>query len=216
MHLAPLHPSSPAPLLIRVNTFRSKLLPHVSDDRIRRMGKKKAVNLSQNEPPLVDAAGLTSYFLRQKEVIIAYIFGSAARGRINYSSDVDLAVLLDARLGEEAQFEHYLLLAVKVADFSQRDVDLVLLNKASPLLAHEVIRHGRLIYERCAAERIDFEIRTRQIYFDVKPMLNFHSQALLRRIKEVGLGRRQRNSARTLEAARRIHREIKRAKSVHL
>jgi len=180
------------------------------------MGKKQAVNLSQNEPSLVDAAGLTSYFLRQEEVILAYLFGSAARDRVNYSSDVDLAVLLDTRLGEEAQFEHYLLIAVEVANFSQRDVDLVLLNRASPLLAHEVIRHGRLIYERCAAERIDFEIRTRQVYFDVKPMLNFHSQALLRRIKEVGLGRRQPNSARTLEAARRIHREIKRAKSVHL
>ena len=178
--------------------------------------KNHTANLQSKKASPVDMDGLTSYFLRQEEVILTYLFGSAARGRVNYSSDVDLAVLLDARLGEEAQFEHYLLLAVELANFSQRDVDLVLLNKASPLLAHEVIRHGRLIYERCAAERIDFEIRTRQIYFDVKPMLNFHSQALLRRIKEVGIGKRKRNSVRTLEAARRIHREIKRAKSVHL
>jgi hypothetical protein len=54
-------------------------------------------------------------------------------------------------------------------------------------------------------------VRTRKVYFDLKPRLDFHTQALFRDIKEVGLSGRRRRRGGTLEAARRVHQRLTRA-----
>lgn len=158
--------------------------------------------------PGVDRHGITGYFTQQEDVVAAYLFGSVARNQASHLSDVDIAVLLDPDLGSEASVERQLQLMVALDDFADREVQVTILNRASPMLAYQVVKDGILLYERDPDDREAFEVRTMKIYFDVKPMLEFHSQNLLRQIQEAGLGRRTRRDSRTLEAAERIRQRL--------
>lgn len=158
--------------------------------------------------PVVDEAKLATFLAGQADVVLAYLFGSTAKRENDPLSDLDVAVLLSETMEGRQVLERKLRLIQQVGALSPREVDLILLNETSPLLAYEVVRHGRLLHERTRHERNAFEVQTRKVFFDVKPMLHFHSRALLKRIKEDGLGSRQRGRPRALEAARRLHQEI--------
>ncbi len=103
-------------------------------------------------------------------VIAVYVFGSVARGTASASSDVDLAVLLltapaSTLEGRLLDYEADLERAVG------RPVQIVVLNDAPPDLAHRVLRDGRLVLERDRAARVRFEVRARNVYFDLLPFL---------------------------------------------
>ncbi len=53
-----------------------------------------------------------------------------------------------------------------------RRTQVVVLNDAPPDLVHRVLRDGRLVLERDRAARIRFEVRARNEYFDLLPILN--------------------------------------------
>lgn len=114
-----------------------------------------------------------------EDVVVAYLFGSAARGELRPSSDVDVAILLSSsdaptlasmRLGLQADLQEAV----------HRPVDLVILNTASPDLIHRVLRDGVLLVERDRSARIRFEVHARNEYFDVLPFLNRYREAALR------------------------------------
>jgi len=158
--------------------------------------------------PGVDVPAIGAALARQGDVVAAYLFGSLARGQAGPLSDVDIAVLLSPDLDEEAAVERQLELMVALDDLDPREVQVTLLNHASPMLAYQVVRDGILLYERSRAQRIGFEVRAMQRYFDVQPMLEFHAQVLMRQIQEVGLARRRTRDTRALEAAERIQQRL--------
>ncbi|MBM4457723.1 MAG: nucleotidyltransferase domain-containing protein [Chloroflexi bacterium] len=155
--------------------------------------------------PRVDLAGLTAYFAGQADVIAAYLFGSTARGQAGRLSDVDIAVLLDSLVDGEAALERQLKLMIDMDNFADREVQILILNRAVPLLAYQVIRDGRLLFERNRADRVAFEVRAMKLYFDLQPMLAVQNRALLTRIREVGLGKGRHGDSGALGAARRIY-----------
>jgi hypothetical protein len=158
----------------------------------------------EDQLPDFDREKVVAYLEGCPDVVVVYLFGSLARGEATVHSDVDLAVLLDARQGPREQVERQLDLMVALEAFSDRDVQVTLLNTASPLLAYEVLREGVQLYERSFEERVDFEVRAMKRYFDVKPMLGFHRGRLVRRLLGGHDERSERRAARTLEAAERV------------
>ena len=103
-------------------------------------------------------------------VLAVWLFGSIARGTETPRSDVDVAVLLSvpppATLeGQpfDLQFAFETALGVPV--------DLVVLNTAPADLVHRVLRDGRLLLDRDRSVRIRFEVRARNEYFDLLPIL---------------------------------------------
>jgi predicted nucleotidyltransferase len=103
-------------------------------------------------------------------VAAAYLFGSVARGTAGPSSDVDVAVLYKetprSELGSppmrlEAALEKVL----------HRPVQAVCLNTAPPDLGIRVLRHGTLLLERDRSARIRFEVKLRNEYWDLEPIL---------------------------------------------
>jgi hypothetical protein len=104
-------------------------------------------------------------------LLAAYLFGSVARGTDTSNSDVDVGVLLrtapsgalnDLRFDLEGDLERAL----------GRRTQIVILNNAPPDLVHRVLRDGRLLLDRDPAARIRFEVRARNEYFDLLPVLN--------------------------------------------
>ena len=96
------------------------------------------------------AARLTRLLERREEVLEAYLFGSRARGTARPDSDVDVAVYVDETrvgaghpFGYEADLTAYLMTAL-----GTNAVDVVVLNRATPLLYHRVLRDGVRLLSR--------------------------------------------------------------------
>jgi len=144
--------------------------------------------------PKIDLPQITSYLAEQPDVVVAYLFGSVAPGQANARSDVDIAILLQKGLDEEATLARQLAILVALQEMADREVQVTILNRASPFLAYQVLKEGLRLYQRDKAERVEFEVRAMKMYFDIQPMLAYQNRALLRRIKESGLGRNKRSS----------------------
>lgn|GEM_PF-271443 len=145
-----------------------------------------------SQPPSLDEAGLLAFFATQPDIVAVYLFGSLAQGRATPRSDVDVAILLADASDPLAVGDRQLQLMGELEQFADREVDVVILNTGPPILRHQVLLHGRLLYERDRQTRVEFEVRAGKIYADLKPMSDFFAQVLLREIREVGLGGRRR------------------------
>jgi predicted nucleotidyltransferase len=120
---------------------------------------------------------------QQHPVRLAYLFGSQAIQRTHPSSDVDVAVLLDESLTPEERFAERLRLLGDLARiFGTDNMDLELLNEASPLLAYEALRHGVLLYCADAQTRIECQVRTLRAYEDTIPLRRILSEAMVARL----------------------------------
>lgn len=104
---------------------------------------------------------------------IAYLFGSQADGRACAESDVDVAVLL--KDGADAMSD--LRLGDYVSSALGKPVDVVVLNHASPILQHEVIRGGIRLMEVSPMVRRLYELGAFRDYVDA---VFFQEQRLLR------------------------------------
>lgn len=115
----------------------------------------------------------------------AYLFGSVATGRARADSDIDIAVLLAASVHPAQMFSYRLDLIADLGSALHRsDVDVVILNQASPLLAHRVLSKGRLIFERSPSARVQFQVRTASRYLDVIPAFETHIHYLKKHVRE--------------------------------
>lgn len=114
------------------------------------------------------------------DVAAAYLFGSVARGTASATSDVDLGLLLgrppvSTLEGRMLDYEAELERAVG------GPVQVVILNDAPPDLAYRVLRDGLVLLERDRAARLQFEVRTRNRYFDLVPFLTRYRRRALER-----------------------------------
>lgn len=111
------------------------------------------------------------------DVRLAYVFGSVAAGRARRDSDLDVAVLF-AEPPVPATLD---LLAEELEAAAGGPIDLVNLGTAPPLLMHEIIRVGRCIVSRDAAERAEFEARSTLRYLDTAHLRAIQAQYLRER-----------------------------------
>jgi predicted nucleotidyltransferase len=128
---------------------------------------------------------VTAFLESRPEAQAAYIFGSVITGRSRPDSDVDIAVLVSDRVMRGDAFRYRLDLMTSLMRILRRDdVDLILLNQAPALLAHRVLKKGKLIFERSASARVAFQVRTVNRYFDTLPMRNLYLNYLKKHARE--------------------------------
>lgn len=121
-------------------------------------------NLERYEPALEET-------FRHHGVVLAYLYGSQARGNAGPLSDVDVAVMFDPAVPEDARFHRLLCLMSELSGvFHRNDVGVVDLASAPPLLRHRVYYEGRLIYCADDAARVRFETRALRDYVDTEPL----------------------------------------------
>jgi predicted nucleotidyltransferase len=114
---------------------------------------------------------LRSFFASNPgDAVAVYLYGSVARGTARQGSDVDVGVLLEEdpprtlqglKLDVEADLESLLRVPVQ----------LVVLNRAPADLIHRVLRDGKLLLDRDRSKRIRFEVKARNEFFDLQPIL---------------------------------------------
>lgn len=78
------------------------------------------------------------------EVELAILFGSFAQGRQGPKSDIDIAVASDHILTDERRVDLQLVLSKELG----REVDLVDLQSSGPVVLHECLTRGQLIFKK--------------------------------------------------------------------
>jgi predicted nucleotidyltransferase len=127
---------------------------------------------------------------RRPEVLEAYVFGSTARGAATAHSDVDVAVYVDEASAQGDGFGYEASLTTDLMRALGDDrVDVVVLNRAPPLLYHRVLRDGVRLLARDLAATTTREGRALSRYCDFVPQLAKIEAAHRARIAEGRFGR---------------------------
>lgn len=130
---------------------------------------------------------LKKLFQDDEDIVIAYLFGSYASGKVGPLSDIDLALLLNHSASPSTYSDKVLHYVSKISKILDSDkLDLVILNRAPLGLQYEIVKKGRIIYCRDEEEKINYRIKIQNLYLDFKPFEDEYIQHLAQKIKEVG------------------------------
>ena len=126
---------------------------------------------------------LNKIFKRNK-VILAYLFGSAAREKTGPLSDVDIAVLFSERIKKDDYFDKRLKLASEIdRALGVYKTEVICLNESPPLLKHEAVFRGILIFAKDFDSKREFELRVLQEFEDFKYHLETANEIMRKQIK---------------------------------
>ncbi|MBU4481088.1 nucleotidyltransferase domain-containing protein, partial [Patescibacteria group bacterium] len=104
---------------------------------------------------------------RESQVVLACLFGSEARGASHKESDIDIGVLFDKKVGPEDYLKQEgKLIGFFSGIYPKKEINIVNLNIASPLLKQAAILEGKPLYIRSETDRILFQIKTLREYED--------------------------------------------------
>ena len=113
-------------------------------------------------------------------VVLAYLYGSQARGDAGPLSDVDVAVLFGPDVPESERFNRVLHMIGELGSvFHRNDVYVVDLAEAPPLLRHRVYYDGWILYCTDDAEHVRFETTALRDYVDTKPLREIQHKYVL-------------------------------------
>src|SRR5204863_2813799 len=95
------------------------------------------------------------------------------------ASDVDVGVLYRAGPRSTLRDQPFGL-GADLAKVLGRPVDLVVMNGAPVDLVKRILRDGDLLVERDRSARVAFEVRARNEYFDLLPILRLYRRAAVK------------------------------------
>lgn len=144
-----------------IGYWRTRLSSHTSERRPPSAGR---VLRSLSAMITDDKVAAMVKLLEPLGLDALYVYGSEAASRTGPKSDVDLAALTERVPGGMELMD----LRARLEAAVGRDVDLVFLGQASPIVAWQVLRHGKLVYESNSRRRAQLEIRTITAYADLK------------------------------------------------
>lgn len=111
-----------------------------------------------------------------------YVFGSHATGHDRSGSDVDLAALTRRVPPSMERIE----IREELEACLGRQVDLVFLSDASPIVARQVVQNGQVVYEAHARRHAEFVVHMLSRYADLKRIRAPVEAALIGRMKDAG------------------------------
>ncbi len=120
---------------------------------------------------------------KEEDVLFAYLYGSYAYGVVHSESDIDVAVYLKPSDIKEYLNKEKRILSALIDRLHTDRIDLRILNVSPLLLQYHVIKEGIPILIKDEQERIDFETRVMNRFFELKPCLDEYREMLFLRIK---------------------------------
>jgi predicted nucleotidyltransferase len=120
--------------------------------------------------------------LRSDEAVVAvFLFGSAVTGHVGHESDVDVGILFAEAPAAAARVE----LRERLSREFGRDVDLVVLNDASPIVVRQALK-GVCAFVRDTSALVHFKVRANGAYDDLKRVRRPIELAIVRGLRSDG------------------------------
>ena len=111
-----------------------------------------------------------------EDIVTAFIYGSFAKGQARPESDMDVAILLSA--GVQWALKARLNMISQLEEIAGRDVQLLVLNTADPIIKHQVFKYGQLILQKNKNFYQAFWVKSLNEYFDLKQVRKPIEQSL--------------------------------------
>lgn len=127
----------------------------------------------------MDKNKLVDLLSEDQEICGALLFGSEAQEVANQESDVDIALLYNP--GKIPSTWCLFQFQQKLTDLMHQEVDLVVLNDASPIIAMQAIKNGIPLFIRDKKRYQQFEVRLITDYADLKMMREPFEKNILKR-----------------------------------
>lgn len=115
---------------------------------------------------------LEEIFSKHPQIELAFQYGSSIKKSQKEARDIDVAILVKAGISAEERLDIQLTVADAVGRHFKKEVDVTVLNIASPFLAYQVIKYGKLLYDPHSRAH-DFVVQTLTRYFDYLPLHHF-------------------------------------------
>jgi len=125
---------------------------------------------------------LKSVISEHEEVIVAYLYGSAAQGIMRANSDIDVGILLADDAAPDYRYEVRMAGEIQSRCHLARDVDLRVLNRRPIRFLNQVLRYGQLVFVRDEKKQVEFETGVLKEYLDFKPFLMEYDRERRRRL----------------------------------
>jgi predicted nucleotidyltransferase len=124
--------------------------------------------------------------LARYPVVVAYVYGSVARGTVLPTSDVDIALVLTESLPPYERLQLELTIEGEVEEAAGiYPIDVRVINDAPLLVKGRILQEGIRVYEGDRQKRIAFEVLTRHQYWDFEPFVRPLQQAFLNRLRQI-------------------------------
>lgn len=128
--------------------------------------------------PFPELSVLAKVFEKYHEIQEVYVFGSAATGKANAGSDLDLGIVPRNSSLHEKKLD----ILTDLARLGFCQVDLVYLDVKDIILRFEVVKHNKVLYQTSDFDKGEYYSRILRQYFDFLPYLKVQREALKRRI----------------------------------
>jgi len=126
-------------------------------------------------------AAVRDALLADERVSAAILFGSAAKGVARASSDLDVALVARSARDAAGIDAQYLDLVGRLTRAAGRDVQLVLLDIAEPVLGRQAFLGARVLFDREPSRTAEVLERILLEYFDGEYHRRMRAEALERR-----------------------------------
>ena len=121
----------------------------------------------------------------QKDILFAYLYGSAVYDPTLPGSDIDLAVYLKPSNMVEYVKKEAELTAFLISQLNTDEIDLRILNVLPLVFQYGILKEGILVLSRDEIQRTDFETSVMIRFFELKPYLDEYQLMLSQRIRGV-------------------------------
>lgn len=117
--------------------------------------------------------------IKYDKIVFAYIFGSYAKGNVREDSDIDISIYLK----DNIYTYEYLDMKMQLSEVIKREVDLIILNDATPLLRYEIYKNNILLFTRDKSVESRYKVKTLFEYNDMKRYLDLSYEKTIERLK---------------------------------
>lgn len=127
-------------------------------------------------------------FAKGRPIEVIYLFGSQARNEVKPLSDYDFAILFSDTLTSSERFDLKLeSIGFLTGLFKTDTVDVLDLNSAPSTFRYSAIAPRMDIYTKDERERVHFEFKTIQEFFDLLYFIKRHTKIGLATITQYGI-----------------------------
>ena len=115
-------------------------------------------------------------FENYEEILLAYLYGSYAKGNQTEFSDIDIGIVI------KNDFKVSPLYFAEVSSKIEKEfnykinIDLRILNNATPRFLFQVINNSILLFVNNRRFKHEFELKVLSMYQEIKPMLDMYDK----------------------------------------